>query len=413
MTTQVIIGIVSGLSAGLVIVIVYLLYLHFRQPKSGRDEKKFDDQKLRSRSIVQNEIPNFCIPTTFPLAIQEPHRHNKEFLESQDEFDSTPVLNHTVVQPPSSPRRCSVQLEQILTRSPAHQTGTPPQWQGKKRSGSTTALGQLEFSIFYDEGFKVLQVYVIKGMQIFLPGSEHPPDTFVRVSMTSGTRKLWEQSTGVAHRSCQPKYNEKLDFAGLDSNRIKECLLSFMVFEASQRVPISECVYGLVDLPFNVFVTEVLKLSDTEYIEKPTKTFGKLLIAMSHNPIDKKLTVRVDSARGLPEMSRRTTNAYIKVDIWFTGQKLFSRVTKVQYKSKSPIFNEVFIFDVSDDKLPQITISFRVKHHGKLREKHIGRVDLGANALTEIEYRHWEQVLDKPHLEIDQWHDIRSYNGSE
>ncbi|EDO26993.1 predicted protein, partial [Nematostella vectensis] len=143
---------------------------------------------------------------------------------------------------------------------------------------------------------------------------------------------------------------------------------------------------------------------------------GKLLIAMSHNPIDKKLTVRVDSARGLPEINFDIfliSDAYIKVDIWFTGQKLFSRVTKVQYKSKSPIFNEVFIFDVSDDKLPQITISFRVKHHGKLREKHIGRVDLGANALTEIEYRHWEQVLDKPHLEIDQWHDIRSYNGSE
>lgn len=61
------------------------------------------------------------------------------------------------------------------------------------------------------------------------------------------------------------------------------------------------------------------------------------------------------------------------------------------------------------DKLPQVTLIFKVKHRGRVRDVSLGTVHLGYCVNVESEYKHWEQVMEKPHLEIEQWHAIQEY----
>lgn len=97
------------------------------------------------------------------------------------------------------------------------------------------------------------------------------------------------------------------------------------------------------------------------------------------------------------------------------GKKLHSCSTKVVNKTRNPDYNEVFDFFIPDDKLPQVTIYFKVfRHRGKMkRDGLIGMVILGNrhghDAEHETEYRHFEQVVGRPHLCINYWHVIRKH----
>lgn len=101
------------------------------------------------------------------------------------------------------------------------------------------------------------------------------------------------------------------------------------------------------------------------------------------------------------------TDPFVKLDVTFCGRKLSSRSTKTVQHTLAPNFGEMFVFDIHSDKLPQVTLIFKVKHSGKLRDTSIGTVHLGYCVHVEGEYKHWEQAMEKPHLEIEQWHPIQ------
>lgn len=103
------------------------------------------------------------------------------------------------------------------------------------------------------------------------------------------------------------------------------------------------------------------------------------------------------------------SDPFVKLEVTFCGRKLSSRITKTAHNTLTPNFSEAFVFDMHSDKLPQITLIFKVKHRGRMREVSLGTVHLGYCVNVESEYKHWEQVMEKPHLEIEQWHPIQEY----
>lgn len=161
---------------------------------------------------------------------------------------------------------------------------------------------------------------------------------------------------------------------------------------------------------------------------------------MLHSPSDKKLTVGVECARDLPSENRGPpgnhphwshfspyllkksnksiiclifvvyfpVDSFVKVEILFSNHKLHRRKTKVIPKSCNPEYNEIFEFDIEDDKLPQVMVSLKVKSHWKLRKtRKIGMIKLGYTSdPQEPQYRHWEQVLHHPYMNIETWHAI-------
>lgn len=103
------------------------------------------------------------------------------------------------------------------------------------------------------------------------------------------------------------------------------------------------------------------------------------------------------------------SDPFVKLEVTFCGRKLSSRITKTAHNTLTPNFSEAFVFDMHSDKLPQITLIFKVKHRGRMRDASLGTVHLGYCVNVESEYKHWEQVMEKPHLEIEQWHPIQEY----
>lgn len=134
---------------------------------------------------------------------------------------------------------------------------------------------------------------------------------------------------------------------------------------------------------------------------------GDLKIELCHNPSEQKLIVRIADAKNLPLVRGSKPDTFVKLEVHFCGRKLQSLTTKVVQKTQNPTFNEIFILDLSNDKMPQVTLVFKVKHKGRVREAHIGQVHLGYSVSVESEYRHWEQVVEKPQMAVEATHKIR------
>ncbi|XP_068693603.1 synaptotagmin-7-like isoform X2 [Montipora foliosa] len=134
---------------------------------------------------------------------------------------------------------------------------------------------------------------------------------------------------------------------------------------------------------------------------------GELLISLCYNPSDQKLNVKIISARGLQPIANGTVNPFVKLDVTFCGRKLSSRSTKTEHHTLAPNFCELFVIDMKPEKLNQVTLIFKVKHRGRMRDVCIGTVHLGYCVHVEGEYRHWEQSMEKPHMEIEYWHPIQ------
>ena len=101
------------------------------------------------------------------------------------------------------------------------------------------------------------------------------------------------------------------------------------------------------------------------------------------------------------------------MEVSVCGQKLFTRSTTVAHKTLNPVFNDIFVFDINPDKLPQVTLILKVKHRGIVRDTGVGVLHLGYCVKVESQYKHWEQVMEKPHLEIEQWHQLHDYEAAE
>ncbi|KAK3733258.1 hypothetical protein QZH41_011101, partial [Actinostola sp. cb2023] len=388
------------------------------------------------QAIIKPRIPTFTIPPIVPIPIQTP---------------TTREIQPVVFSPPSDGssrgnggRRCSVLLDDI--RTSVSMKGSPPsrklgpsaisstnepaianlyKQQKKaiakksrlKHSSTSSSLGKLEFSLFYDQNVQELQIYVVRGVQLYFPGSDGPASLVLKAVIVVDGEQVWQDKTKATEPSGDPDFSEQLIVHGLSVNRMRKGSLKLIVLDDKTGEAAGEVVYPLSSLPFNSFTTEVLKLTEIEmedYVadrqDDDNSKYGELLISMCHNRNEKKLTVRVECAKCLPAMYRGSVDSFVKVEILFVGKKLCSGTTKVVSKNRDPEYdNENFDFVIPDDKLPQITIVFKVKHHGKMRDSPIGMVKLGYDADRETAYRHLEQVLDKPHLCIENWHAIQKY----
>ena len=83
----------------------------------------------------------------------------------------------------------------------------------------------------------------------------------------------------------------------------------------------------------------------------------------------------------------------MKVFLYNQGVRLDKKMTCIQKRSRNPVFNETFSFDVSKDKLSTCDILFAVRHHGPMYRTRIGYVLIGVSA-GHHGYKHWEDCLE-------------------
>lgn len=454
MVNQVFLAVGLGLVTGVFVVAVYFIIQYIRH-RSSKDNRKYSqlssDPKFRSRAIVKQDIPLFCIPRHVPFELQQPigalerteslkkeqYRNGSTHMsptvhrfDVRKKADDSGGVTHEAINPSplsspppvpktpqTSPRKVSPMRKisgLIPLQSPSSQQRKVAVHQKKIRS----KLGKLEFSLYYDQSFRYLEIFVARGIKIACPEAGILPVVLVIATITFEGTQIWEQKTRPASRSSDPLFHEKLAMNNIISGKLQASVLHFQLYDEQTKYLIGEVNYSLKELPPNKLTNQILPLESAVNLEESEDSgeessldscfaLGEILISLCYNPTDQKLNVKIISARGLQPIANGRVNPFVKLDVTFSGRKLSSRSTKTAHHTLAPNFCELFVIDMQPDKLAQVTLIFKVKHHGRMRDVCIGTVHLGYCVHVEGEYRHWEQAMEKPHMEIEYWHPIQ------
>ena len=289
-----------GLVAGFVVVIIYFMVQFFRH-RSVTNEYKYkkltSDPAFVSRAVVKQDIPPFYIPKPVPVQLQQPIRSERSGSISKDDYRNghsllSPTVHSVNVKRKEEDRGTGIQLNAINTGSispqPSPRSPKPPRKVSRTRKQSPqketfsipqhrkvavykkfpdSNLGKLEFSIYYDQSFRLLQIYVTRGIKIISSEDNIPPDILVIASLSFSKNQIWEQKTRLVKNSNDPQFNEKLEAHGITSAKLLESTLHFQLFNDRANTIIGEVEYSLKELPANKLTSQILPLIPVEIDE--------------------------------------------------------------------------------------------------------------------------------------------------
>ena len=288
--------------------IVYLLVQFFRH-RSLTNEYKYtkltSDPRVRSRTIIKQDIPPFYIPQSVPVQLQQPIKSERSGSISKDDYRNgqtylSPTVHSVNVKRKAEDCSTAIQLNAINTgsisppgasvqpRTPKspRKISPPKKQQPQKENLSLpqqrkvavykknpdSNLGKLEFSLYYDQSFRLLQIYVTRGIKIVNSEDNVPPDVLVVASLSFNKNQIWEQKTRMVKKSNDPQFNEKLEAHGITAGKLHESTLHFQLFNDRANRIIGEVEYILNELPANKLTSQTLALAPVEIDETDNNT---------------------------------------------------------------------------------------------------------------------------------------------
>ena len=113
-----------------------------------------------------------------------------------------------------------------------------------------------------------------------------------------------------------------------------------------------------------------------------------------------------------PQTSKYSiSDPYVKIWLIRDGKKVEKQKTSTKQKTRNPIFNESFIFNISNDKVKYTSLRISVIDHDKMgRNDLIGEIMLGIKSGPQ-EVRQWMEMLSKKYQPIVQWHELKGSLG--
>ena len=282
--------------------IIYFM-VQFLRHRSVTNEYKYkkltSDPAYVSRAVINQDIPPFYIPKSVPVQLQQPIRSERSESFSKDDYRNgqsllSATVSHSVnVKRKAEDRGTGIQLNAINTgpisppltpRSPKPPRKVSP---AKKQSPQKAEnlffpqhrkvavykkfpdsnLGKLEFSLYYDQSFRLLQIDVTRGIKIASSEDSEPPDVLVIASLSFNKNQIWEQKTRMVKKSSDPQFNEKFEAHGMTSGKLHESTLRFQLFNDGANTIIGEVEYSLKDLPANKLTSQILPLIPVEIDE--------------------------------------------------------------------------------------------------------------------------------------------------
>lgn len=277
--------------------------------EKGYKELPASEPNVRNRAIVKSDIPTFYIPQPVPVQLQQPiepqptasfrreeYRNGRTHLPRtaqsvdvvrRETFDESSGINlgaintKSIRSPPLTPGKSPRPDRRILPekRKPSppqtYQPGTPMQRRKvavpNKRPESN--LGKLEFSLYYDEAFRLLQVYVMRGIKIANSEDDISPDVLVTASLTFNENHIWEQKTKTVKKTNDPQFNEKLEAHNIIAAKLRESVLHFQLFDDRTHKIIGEIDYSLKEIPSNKSTNQTLPLFRDEIVDSGDEVF--------------------------------------------------------------------------------------------------------------------------------------------
>ena len=91
------------------------------------------------------------------------------------------------------------------------------------------------------------------------------------------------------------------------------------------------------------------------------------------------------------------------------GKRTEKKKTTIKKRTRDPVWNESFIFNVPVEKLRDMTFVFSVMDFDRITSNEtIGQVILGYRT-TGSSLRHWTGMMNNPRKPVAQWHRLQLY----
>lgn len=224
-----------------------------------------------------------------------------------------------------------------------------------------------------------------------------------------------------------PFFDETFTMYGITAANINNYSLYLAVLaydRYSRDIILGEAVYKLAGdqsdfINNNQKLSTTLKLKARQTLNEENR--GQLLLSMAHNVHSNSINLAVLKIKDLPmDNAIGLIDPFVKVYMLVNGQRVAKQKTHVKKKTRDPVFNESFSFDLTQKRLsptkekkalsavtpPSLdSISFQIlvmNHDGVTRNEVIGQFVVDAQS------PHLKKIIGSPGQQIAEWHQIQA-----
>jgi synaptotagmin-1 len=103
------------------------------------------------------------------------------------------------------------------------------------------------------------------------------------------------------------------------------------------------------------------------------------------------------------------SDPYVKIHTIHKEKRIDKKKTTIKKRTRDPVWNESFIFDVPLDKIRDLSFIFSVMDYDRITQNElIGQVILGYRT-TGSSLQHWTEMMNNPRKPIAKWHRLQVY----
>ncbi|XP_030064581.1 double C2-like domain-containing protein alpha [Microcaecilia unicolor] len=301
-------------------------------------------------------------------------------------------------------------------------------------SDDSTALGMLEFDLYYDQQNCTLQCNILRAKGLKPMDFNGLADPYVKLHLLPGACKANKLKTRTVRNTLNPAWNESLTYCGITEEdmarkilRISVCdedKLSHNEFIGEIRVPLRRlkpgqrkhfniCLERQIPLASPSSMTAALRgisfyLKELERAQQwEMEERGRILLSLMYSSERGGLLVGIIRCAHLAAMdvngySDPYVKTYLKPDI----EKKSKHKTSVKKKTLNPEFNEEFFYEIEQKDLSQKCLEVTVWDYdiGKSND-FIGGVTLGTNTKGEC-LKHWTECMSYLNKKMEHWHTL-------
>ncbi|XP_064787171.1 synaptotagmin-4-like [Oncorhynchus masou masou] len=373
-------------------------------PAGGRTPLHLDLEKQRDLN------GNFTSTTKPPHS--NPQTHTK--VRSSPDLD-IPSPHPGFTQPGVPSPTTITTINSLSGQTPIPTQGAADQ-DKPQDGGPEVGLGTLHFSLEYNSEKKAFVVH-IKEAHGLTPTDEQSLTSDPYIKLTLLPEKKHRVKTRVLRKTLDPAFDETFSFYGIPLVRVQELSLHFMVLSFdrfSRDEVIGETLVPLAEIN----LAEGRVLMSREIIKRNVRRGagrGELLLSLCYQSTTSTLTVVVLKARHLLKTDNHTTSEpYVKVNLFQGKKRVSKKKSHVKKCSPNPVFNQLFVFDVSSqERLRETSVelllmdsespSTRRGDSTRSPNPVLGRLVLG-NAVSGTPGEHWREICDHPRRQIAKWH---------
>ncbi|CAD5225793.1 unnamed protein product [Bursaphelenchus okinawaensis] len=260
-----------------------------------------------------------------------------------------------------------------------------------KTAISSCFRGTLTYQLRYDFIHRVLMLHVRRANN--LPGTDGPPDPYVKMYCLPERRNHWK--TSILKKSVDPEFNEMFSF-DIPYNELAHRMLQFTVYDFDRFTR-----HGLIG---NVIMRDLFEKSDlynwTEFTmpivgSQEKNDFGDLLLYLAYSADLCKLYLTVAKAYNLRPMDiTGASDPYVKCEQIYQKKRVKMRKTSIKRANLNPVYHECLEFDLPVSQIRDTNILVQVMDWDRIgRDDLLGCCVLGNESPTPEGRTQWMQCF--------------------